>query len=125
MIELGIVDLLFQRIKKSDLKRIESCITTQEKDLVEGDMLIPRGDIAFHKALALATHNKVLINFFNDSLMSLILNGLTGFSFKKEDLKHSLDLNRKIFSFIVKKDKKSAKREMKIHFDWLIKLINK
>ncbi len=73
IIEIGILELLFKRIEEGDLKYINSCIESHEKDLKKGYKFVPRGDIAFHKALALATHNKVLINFFNDNLVSLIL----------------------------------------------------
>jgi GntR family transcriptional regulator, transcriptional repressor for pyruvate dehydrogenase complex len=121
IIELGNIELIFMRKNDEDLKEIMSCLAHHEKDI--GSKFPPEGDISFHMALAKATHNSVLINFFNEYLVTLILEGLVGFSFSKKDYQKSLDLNKKIYDSIVNNDKAAAKKTMEEHFDWLTNMV--
>jgi len=117
MIELGNIELIFEKKNDEDLKEIKSCLEHHEKDI--GSIFPPEGDLSFHAALARATHNSVLINFFNEYLMTLILEGQVGFSFSKKDYQKSLDINKKIYESIVNNDKDTARKIMEEHFEWL------
>ncbi len=124
VIELGVIEIIFDRINDEDLEKIKKCIEHHEKDITTGSQFPPEGDISFHVALAKATHNDIIIKFFNEYLVTLILEGLVGFSFSKEDYKKSLDINKKIYESIVNKDKATARKTMEEHFDWLVKGIS-
>ena len=122
IIEVGVIGLVINNADENGLINIRKCIKKHEKDLEE-QKLIPRGDLLFHQALAEATKNRVIIDFFNNFL-PLILTALTGFPFKKEDYNRSLKYNRKIFENILKGNSDLAKKEMNEHFDWLISILS-
>ena len=102
---------------------MEKCIEDHGKGLVK-EILPAKGDIEFHKTLALATHNEVLIGLFDD-IYKLILGSVISLDGYKNQYKKALGFHKEIYSALKKKDKESAKEAMINHLDWLIEVINK
>ena len=121
--EIGIIELVINKISSDDLKKLGECIKSHEKGLVKG-ILPAKGDIDFHKILAMATHNKVLMSFYND-IYILILDSVIGFDNYKIDYKKALKFHKEIYNSLLKKDKVAAKEAMASHLDWLMKIISK
>ena len=123
VVESGIVNLAIDKLKKEDIQKLNKCITNHEKFIVE-DNFPAEGDAAFHNVLALATHNKIIINFANEFLYPLILNSILGFSNYKRDYKKVLEDHKKIFDAVVSRDKEKASKALLEHLDWVIEIIN-
>lgn len=121
IIELGIIDLAIDRASKSDIKKIEECLESHKKGAIK-NIFPAKGDIEFHKMLTLATHNKEIINFYED-IFKLILKSVVVLKEYETVYKKSLKYHKNILDAFKKGDKESAKKAMSDHLSWLIELI--
>ena len=119
---MGIIDIVIDRMNENDKKTLGKCVESHEKGMIKG-IFPAEGDMAFHRALAKATHNKILIDFFDD-IYFLVFDIVIGIDNYQKEYKKSLEFHKNIYNSLMKKDSNSAKKHMKDHLDWLIKVIS-
>jgi Transcriptional regulators len=109
IIECGIVELACKRATEQDLKAIEDAVIEMEQNPTDY-----RGDVAFHDALAVASHNSMLA-----STIYLINNLIADIRVRFWDLPYyqddTLASHRAIYEAIKDKDETRAKLEMILH----------
>ena len=109
IIECGIVELACKRATEQDIKAIEKTLTEMEENPTDY-----RGDVAFHDALAVASHNSMLA-----STIYLINNLIADIRIRFWDLPmyqdDTLASHRAIFEAIKNGDETRAKLEMILH----------
>lgn len=123
IIEIGIIDIAIQRISDNDLEKLKNCLESHEKGLVKA-VFPAKGDIEFHKILANATHNKTLLNIYND-IYKLIIDGVFSSQSYKKDYGKALEFHKEIYNAIKIKDNINAKEAMTRHLDWLENILSK
>jgi len=123
LIETSIVEFVADRITDKDLKKLKECIEKHRKGLTR-NVFPAEGDMLFHKTLAMATHNKVLIALVDD-LYLLVIKSVIGVKNYKKEFRKSLEDHEHIYNGLLKRDKNEAKEAMRKHLEWLYQVINK
>lgn len=121
IVETGIIDIAIKSANKEDIKKLEECIKKHEKGTVQG-IFPAEGDTQFHRVLSQATHNSIIIDFYED-IFSLVLNSIVKLKNYETEYKRSLKYHNKILEAFKKGDKEAAKKNMEAHLSHLTELI--
>lgn len=109
--EEAIVALACQRATKQDLAEIAAAMARLEENPED-----PMGDVAFHAALAVASHNVMLAATIH--LVNSMIADVRRMFFKKPNyISRSQQSHRAIFEAVRNGDAETARREMQLHLD--------
>jgi DNA-binding FadR family transcriptional regulator len=122
VMETSMLELIADKITETDLNKIKDCLEKHKKGLTQ-DIFPAEGDMLFHKILAQATHNKFVIELYEDTYF-LIMEYVAGNKSYKDVYKKSLVDHDKIYQSLLKKDVDGAKDAMREHIEWLKKIIS-
>jgi GntR family transcriptional repressor for pyruvate dehydrogenase complex len=115
LLEIEIVGLAAQRRTPEDLLKLEANL--QESQAIQHDRnLFPENDVAFHLALAGATHNELFIVLL-DSLSDIMLTVReTGFA-TPGAAAHAIEYHTRIYELVRDQDVAQARQVMSEHLD--------
>ena len=112
--EVAIAGMACQRATKEDLAEIAADMARLEANPED-----PVGDVLFHDALAVASHNMMLAATIH--LVNSMIADVRRRFFKKPDyIRRSQESHRAIFEAIKSGDVELAKREMNLHLDIVV-----
>ncbi|MGM0366772.1 MAG: FadR/GntR family transcriptional regulator [Actinomycetota bacterium] len=123
ILEVGIVDIVARRGTEEDLKKIGECIEQHRYDLAK-DIHPSQGDLSFHRMLAAASHNQMIVDFY-DGMFGLIKGSLVFTGEIKENRQLGFDFHQRIYKGLLKRDPEEAKKAMSEHIDWIESIIEK
>jgi len=113
LIEIELAGLAAERATPSDLKEIGVHLDQMESSIEDLDQF-QRSDIAFHLAIAQASHNRILMNAL--LLIRNLLQNWIGSALRIEGVaQKALNQHQRIFMGIAKKNASAARAEMQTH----------
>jgi GntR family transcriptional repressor for pyruvate dehydrogenase complex len=113
LIEIELAGLAAERATPSDLKEIGVHLDQMESSIGDVDQF-QRSDIAFHLAIAQASHNRILMNAL--LLIRNLLQNWIGSALRIEGVaQKALNQHQRIFMGIAKKNASAARAEMQTH----------
>jgi len=113
LIEVELAGLAAERATPSDLKEIGVHLDQMESSMADVDQF-QRSDIAFHLAIAQASHNRILMNAL--LLIRNLLQNWIGSALRIQGVaEKAFSQHQRIFMGIAKKNPCAARAEMQIH----------
>lgn len=123
ILEVGIVDIVAKRGTEKDFARLGKCIEQHRID-IEKNHYPSKGDALFHRLLAVATHNKMILDFF-DGIYDLIKGSLIFTGDRKKNRETGFKFHERIYDAVVSRDSQTAQEVMGEHIDWIKDIVVK
>lgn len=119
LLESNIAEFAALQVTPTDIHKMRAALETEKKELASGEG--ENGDMLFHKAIAEATHNNMLVELWslswtsreNNPMWQQLHQRISGLEYREAWLQDHLA----ILSALQKKDSLAAKRAMWIHLE--------
>ena len=123
ILEPALVALAAQRRSEEDLRAIKAIIDEIDQGIRRGQASTPKA-VEFHRLVGEACHNR-LISVVMEALVKVFEEILAKIPLTLEDAKYDLEHCKKIYDYLVQREKKKAQDLMVEHFKTLAKIIER
>ena len=123
ILEPAFVALAVERRSDEDLRAIKVIVDEIEEGIRRGQASTPKA-IEFHRLVGEACHNR-LISVVMEALVKVFEEILAKIPLTLEDAKYDLEHCKKIYDYLVQREKKKAQDLMVDHFKTLAKIIER
>lgn len=115
--DIGIVDLVIEKISESQLNKLERCVNDMESSGSDLKAMLS-ADFKFHQILYRSTGNTILYHI-SDIVMQIIQEVRTDYFRKKEDFQKSYHIHIEILEALRNRNKKKLLTAILNHNDWV------
>ncbi len=123
ILEVGIVGIAATRGTREDLGKLGQCLKQHKYDL-DHDTYPSQGDLSFHRLLAAAAHNQIMLDFY-EGIFGLIKGSMIFTGEIKDNRQTGFHFHRRIYEGLVSQNVQKAKKAMIEHIDWIESIIKK